>query len=405
MAGMGTVALRRAALVVALVMGMPRLCGTAPARAQTLNQTSGPWVMERSGTTAGLRGIHAVGGGVAWASGTNGTILRTEDGGYEWQSCAAPPDSARLDFRGIWAWDANTAIVMSSGTGDASRLYKTTDGCSSWKLLFTNPDKDGFWDAVAFGDRNYGILLGDPTVDEYRYVSSSGTHSESHLEMTIFVTLDGGVHWNRQRSESGKPPLAVLQGTGAFAASNSALFIEDRNAWFGVGGEPGPSIFLGDQYAPVPFGICDCFAPIPSQIWFTGHAHVPLASGTPSSGVFSLAFRYLHYGVAVGGDYTKPNDSAGTAVWSWDAGKTWTASAKPPHGFRSAVAWDDDAKAWIAAGTNGSDISYDDGKTWVALDGPDTGGNWNALSLPWVVGPNGRIAKLDRGKLPKPNPK
>jgi len=45
---------------------------------------------------------------------------------------------------------------------------------------------------------------------------------------------------------------------------------------------------------------------------------------------------------------------------------------------------------WIAAGTNGSDISRDDGKTWQAVDD----GNWNALSLPFVVGPKGRIARL-----------
>ena len=118
------------------------------------------WELQNSTTKAGLRGIHAVGGGVAWASGTNGTILRTEDGGYMWQSCAMPPGAEKLDFRGIWAWDANTAVAMSSGPGDLSRLYKTTDGCSSWKLLYTNPDKDGFWDAVQFWDKDQGYLLG-----------------------------------------------------------------------------------------------------------------------------------------------------------------------------------------------------------------------------------------------------
>ena len=370
------------------------MCGGA--QGQTLGQASGPWVMERSGTTAGLRGIHAVGGGVAWASGTNGTVLRTEDGGYEWQSCAMPPGAEKLDFRGIWAWDADTAIVMSSGPGDASRLYKTTDGCSSWKLLFTNPDKDGFWGAVAFADREYGVLLGDPTVEDYSYKDASGTHAESQYEMTVLVTQDGGVHWNRQKSGSRKAPLAVPQGTGAFAASNSALFIEDRTAWFGVGGPPGPFVFIGDSFGPMP-SVVSCCAPVPpSQSWFTGRAAVPLSGGTPSSGVFSLAFRYLHYGIAVGGDYTKSNESAGTAAWSADGGKTWTAAVKPPHGYRSAVAWDAEAKAWIAAGTNGSDISYDDGKTWEPLDN----GEWNALSLPWVVGPKGRIAKLDGGKLP-----
>jgi hypothetical protein len=135
----------------------------------------------------------------------------------------------------------------------------------------------------------------------------------------------------------------------------------------------------------------------PRTTWFTHRVRVPLATGTDSSGVFSLAFRDGSHGIAVGGDYTKSNESAGTAAWSQDGGQHWTAANRPPHGYRSAVAWDSDAKAWIAAGTNGSDISYDDGKTWVPLDD----GNWNALSLPWVVGPNGRIAKLDPGKLPQ----
>src|SRR6185437_8148682 len=111
-----------------------------PARAQ--------WDIQDSKTTASLRGIDNVGSGVAWASGTNGTVLRTEDGGRLWQTCAVPPGAEHLDFRGIQAFDKNTAIVMSSGKGDLSRLYKTTDGCQTWKLIFTNPDKEGFWDAL-----------------------------------------------------------------------------------------------------------------------------------------------------------------------------------------------------------------------------------------------------------------
>ncbi len=60
------------------------------AAAQSTGQ-SGPWELEDSGSTAGLRGVHAVGGGVVWASGTGGTILRSEDTGYLWQQCATPP--------------------------------------------------------------------------------------------------------------------------------------------------------------------------------------------------------------------------------------------------------------------------------------------------------------------------
>src|SRR5271156_686825 len=94
------------------------------------------WDIEESHTTASLRGIHNVGAGVAWASGTNGTVLRTEDGGYLWQNCTIPPGAEKLNFRGIQAFDANIAIVMSAGPGPQPRLYKTTDGCQTWKLLF-----------------------------------------------------------------------------------------------------------------------------------------------------------------------------------------------------------------------------------------------------------------------------
>ena len=106
------------------------------------------WDLQNSGSTADLRGIHSIGKGIAWASGSNGTVLRTEDGGHLWQRCTVPAGAEKLDFRGIQAFDANTAIVMSSGKGDLSRLYKTTDGCQTWKLVFTNPDAEGFWDAI-----------------------------------------------------------------------------------------------------------------------------------------------------------------------------------------------------------------------------------------------------------------
>lgn len=348
---------------------------------QTLSQTSGPWILEKSGSMAGLRGIHAVGGGVAWASGTNGTVLRTEDGGYEWQSCAAPPDGAKLDFRGIWAWDDQTAIIMSSGTGDASRLYKTTDGCSSWKVLFTNPDKDGFWDGIVFLNRDRGYMVGDPV----------------RGRISFFTTKDGGTTWTRSDSAD---LASGPEASGAFAASNSSLL--------GRPNEPVAFGTVGASYLTQSFRMTISLSASsgpqvpPKEEW--RRTAVPLANQGDSAGIFSLGFHegpvhgYGYTLVAVGGDYQKPNETAGTAAWSSDGGKTWTASTKPPHGFRSAVAWDADLKAWIAAGTNGSDISWDDGKTWQPLDD----GNWNALSLPWIAGPNGRIAKLDPSKISKP---
>jgi hypothetical protein len=96
----------------------------------------------------------------------------------------------------------------------------------------------------------------------------------------------------------------------------------------------------------------------------------------------------------------KSDESLGTAAFSdGDGGWTWTASTTPPHGYRSAVAYDASTSTWITVGPNGTDISTDDGRNWRALqpspdEAADTAQHWNALSLPFVVGPHGRIGIL-----------
>jgi photosystem II stability/assembly factor-like uncharacterized protein len=333
----------------ATVCGLITLVLIIPLLAQA---HSGPWEMETSNSTAGLRGVHAVGAETVWASGTGGTVLRSQDGGHDWQTCATPAGGEKLDFRAIWAWDANHAFVLSSGPGELSRLYRTDDGCSHWALVMTNPDPNGFWDGLLFINRHYGLIYGDPTVNEART-------PEGHL----LETHDGGSTWAR----------AGLPAEPFFAASNSSMANFEGAIWAGTGNAHVLRKKADGGWEVIP---------------------TPLASGNDASGVFSLAFRDPEHGVAVGGDYRKPEETAGTAAFSSDGGAHWSAASKLPHGFRSAVAWDAAQKAWIAAGTNGSDISYDDGKTWQWLDS----GSWNALSLPWVVGPKGRIGKL--GTLP-----
>jgi photosystem II stability/assembly factor-like uncharacterized protein len=169
------------------------------------------------GTKASLRGVHITGDGVLWASGSEGTILHGTNDGLAWRRCAVPASAEKLDFRGVWGFDANRAIIMSSGPGNASRLYQTSDGCYSWRLLFTNPDPAGFWDAIAF-DGEKGVLLGDPV--DNRFV--------------IYITADGGKHWIRDKSTA---LTADPKGEGAFAASNSVLAIRlDKKILFGTGG-------------------------------------------------------------------------------------------------------------------------------------------------------------------------
>ncbi len=365
--------------------------------------TKAQWEIEESHTTASLRGIHNVGGGVAWASGTNGTILRTEDGGYLWQGCATPPGAEKLDFRGIQAFDENTAIVMSSGKGDLSRLYKTTDGCRTWKLVFTNPDKEGFWDAIQFRDRNYGVLLGDP-VDGRFYARQ---------------TRDGGSNW--QRFSYDEMLRTSSPTAGIFAASNSALVMtKNPDIMFAVANVGKATVIFEANSSELP---CPSKHKLknrcPKDFHWGAFEKLPLPRSGESSGVFSIAVKWHESEepmtmIAVGGDYLKPDES-GSAVRGFDHNDpssegsdewSWQLATTPPNGYRSSVAYDSNTKTWITVGPNGTDISRDDGKNWTPLkpgplDPPDADKNWNALSLPFVVGPNGRIGKL-RGDALKP---
>ncbi len=359
--------------------------------------TQAQWQIQDAHTDADLRGIDSVGNGVAWASGSNGTVLRTEDAGFVWQLCAVPPGAEKLDFRGIQAFDNNTAIVMSSGKGDLSRLYQTTDGCQTWKLAVTNLDDEGFWDAFIMPDKVDGWLLGDPVRGSF---------------VLHRITMVSGIARIQDLPQSSdiRQQLAA-QGRGAFAASNSSLALrsgfwrptdpsevrptescKSSGAWFGTSGPAGVKIFRRELTAPQ----CSDYG---SEAWVP--TDVPINGSSPSSGVFSIADQDGTRLVAVGGDYLKPNARKGTAVFSVDGGQHWSAPESLPGGYRSAITWDRPTDTWITVGPNGTDISTDDGRNWRPLkpnaaagDPLDADGHWNALSLPFVVGPGGRIGLL-----------
>src|SRR5580698_1486912 len=304
--------------------------------AACLGSAHAQWQIEDSTTTADLRGIDNVGGGVAWASGTNGTVVRTEDGGYVWQICAIPVGAEHLDFRGIQAFDANTAIVMSSGKGDLSRLYKTTDACHTWKLVFSNPDKDGFWDALRFSkpwptglSETSGVLIGDPV---------AGTFS-------VFLTSDSGETWRRWgrggvgwKGDCGERQPKASKDEALFAASNASVFhFFSSNFIFVTGGRSGARLVYSDLH--------DFDGP---PCWTTfSSVRLPLARASSTAGAFAVAAKNSTYFplrlMVVGGDYTKPDESSGNAAFlsSKDGAHvplspyfTVTTPVTPPHGYR-----------------------------------------------------------------------
>ena len=322
--------------------------------------TSAQWNLQASGTDADFRGLCAVSSTVAWASGTRGTYTRTTDGGKTWRA-GTVAGAGELDFRDVDAFDKNTAYLLSIGKGESSRIYKTTDGGANWTLQFTNKTAEGFFDAMAFWDRDHGIAMSDPVDGRF----------------LIITTDNGGKTWN-QVPANNLPP--AIEGEGGFAASGTCITVQGKsNVWFTSGGSVARVFRSTDR----------------GRTWQV--AATPITSGTQSAGIFSIAFKDAWNGIVAGGDYSRPEEAVNNVATTADGGRTWKlAEGTRPKGYRSAVAYvpGTGGVVLVAVGTSGSDYSNDGGNYWRGLDRE----NYNSVSFAagagWAAGPRGRIAKF-----------
>jgi photosystem II stability/assembly factor-like uncharacterized protein len=376
----------RILLAIALVLSMSAPIATS---AQAQPQTD-PWQKLDVPTSASFRGLSAVSADIVWGSGTDGTIVRTTDGGATW-SVRTVAGAEKLDFRGIHAFDANTAVIISSGNAEdgQARIYRTTDGGENWKLVYEQKTRGIFFDAMAFWDRKHGIVVSDPV----------------SMFFAVFTTSDGGATWewmapaqitiNDLRGKASRLMPLALPNEGAFAASNSCLTVEGgSNVWFVTGGASDARVFRSTDRG---------------KSWSV--AETPLHPANASSGLFSVAFRDARNGIAVGGDYAHPTASPGPVIFvTGNGGVTWREGGPtdPPGLFLSSVTYKPvssgatakNSKAnfaeAVAAGTAGI-VSMQSNGAWLRESARDV----NAVAYPshesgWAVGPKGTVLRRNK---------
>ena len=313
------------------------------------------WQLTDTGVTARFRGLAPVSAEVAWVAGSEGTILRTTDGGKNWAS-VGPAGTGELQFRDIEAFDAEHAVALTIGEGEDSRVYATSDGGTTWTESFRNTEPTAFYDCLTFLDAKHGMVLSDPVDGKFR----------------ILATSDGGVTWAVQPT-AGMP--AALDGEFAFAASGTCLVSSGGKAFFATGGGATARVFSSANFG---------------RTWSV--TDTPIPSG-PSAGVYSLAMRDSRHGIAVGGDYAVPQTAPDGSATTADGGRTWTLSGTVPGEYRSGAAYVDHQTA-IAVGPTGSDLSRDGGKSWFGFDT----GSYDAVECVagscWASGEQGRVAVL-----------
>jgi photosystem II stability/assembly factor-like uncharacterized protein len=131
----------------------------------------------QQGKPTSIRGLSVVDDNVAWISGSKGYIAITRDGGknWDWQQVKG---FEQADFRDIEAFSDKEAVIMSSGT--PALVLKTTDGGANWQVKYRNTDTSYFFDAMDFADKKHGYILGDPINNKF----------------LLMETKDGGETWD-----------------------------------------------------------------------------------------------------------------------------------------------------------------------------------------------------------------
>lgn len=312
--------------------------------------------MQQSHTKESLRCVSVVDANVIWASGTHGTYVITTDAGKKWTPHQVP-GAESLDFRGVKAFGSE-AFLLAAGPGDKSRIYHTTDFGRHWMLQFANPEPKGFFDCMAFTDAKHGIVVGDPVNGKFQ----------------ILRTDDGGKNWIF--ADPTNMP-AALDNEGAFAASNSCISVQGNNAWFVTGGPVARVFHSKDRGAT----------------WAV--AETPIVHGSPSQGIFSVAFKDSLHGVIAGGDYAHHDQAGNNLARTDDAGQTWKVAEIARQQFFSAVRFVGVRKqSLLVVGSGVTGIAVDDVNHWSVLLHEGFNAVDSSRQSVFAVGADGKIGRI-----------
>ena len=342
--------------ILSLALHTAALTSIAAAQVHPVTLTA-----QSSGVDVLLIGVSPANDSVVWVSGAGGTVAVTTDGGDHWRAMVVPGADS-LQFRDVHGVDKQTAYVLSAGTGEASRIYKTRDGGSTWDLQFVNPGPGGFFDCFDFWDTDHGIAF-----------------SDSHEGNFILIeTRDGGSTWNRI-SPDVLPPAS--EGEGSFAASGTCLrAIGDSTVVVGTGAGASARLLRSDDRGAT------------WQVFET-----PIQGGTPTSGISSLSFLEGERGYSFGLELSGNDGPIQNAARTDDGGRTWTVLKPPqlPDVYGGAVVPGSDGPTLVVTGPKGIDYSPDGGVQWFSLTKLDHWGlAFGSPATGWAVGPGGRITKL-----------
>jgi photosystem II stability/assembly factor-like uncharacterized protein len=347
-----------------LILCFVVLCGWT-AQCVVSAAESGVWVRQRSPSLAWLKRVRFLDARQGWVAGSNGTLLRTVDGGARWEAMPRPTVD---NLRDVWFTDANHGWLLceaddfnlTTRTEPRSYILRTVDGGATW--LRANPT------APATEARLVRFVFINERI--------GWTFGESGL---LYQTEDGGATWTKRATPA---PVLVFGG----------VFLDAGRGWLvGGGGTIWRTFDAGATWRESKVS-----QPLVLQSAAEGlTAKREPGAGTGGAGVSlrAIAFTDARRGWAVG---------AGGHVWAtMDGGVRWTRQASGTEAYLSDVAFLNARDGW-AVGTNGTTIATaDGGRTWTSEVAQTQHRLESVAAMPgagvWAVGFGGTILRREAG--------
>lgn len=320
--------------------------------------TSAIWELPERLSSASMRGLDVCRDKTIWASGTEGTVLRSLDQGKSWQLFEVP-EVTELDFRDIEGFDAEHASVMSAGNG--VRAFSTTDGGKTWHLAYEDSDSSQFFDGMDFL-QGVGYAFGDP----------------NNGRLQILKSVDSGMSWTKLPDAS---LPRTLEGEAGYAASGTGIILRSEGLFIATGGGASSRLLIKSS----------------EKEWQA--FDTPLKS-EPGSGIFSMAMDSKHF-IVVGGSYVDSTNSSSNAAYSSE-GSNWFVPKTLPEGYRSCVTTSKSLGIAVACGRTGCDISFDSGESWTYFSNEGFFSCAIVDSVLIGVGRNGKIGRFQLAQLAFP---
>ncbi len=153
------------------------------------------WTRQQSGTMAWLRAVYFLDHNHGWVAGSNGTLLKTTDGGTTWKKLLPLTkdtlhDVFFADEHNGWLVAERDLLKLASNDEPRSYLLRTEDGGVSWRRVVPKTNMNARLLRLVFADARRGWVFGETG--------------------TVLATTDGGVRWTAQ---SAPTRFLLLGGT------------------------------------------------------------------------------------------------------------------------------------------------------------------------------------------------